>query len=357
VSAKGTTPGLVDRPVEWACPQTGQRLETRDGILATGAGGPEYEVVDGFPVFACSETEQRRAEQHGPVLDGLLERLWESSSEEAADWFCRRHGCTREPYATDWKYLFAPPARGLVLELGAGFGDDSVTLTRDPSNAVLAVPTLANARIVRRHLDEQAPGPRPIAVLPSVERLPLADDSVGAITLEEAALAGFGISEQNFARVVAEWKRVLTADGVVFLGLGNSLLRLPGLAALRSQFAAPAADSMNRTVKRAQAASGGGLLRIGTAVREMQRQGFGDPSVYAPLPSEKQADVVLPVRDRVAMDYFIDHLVRRNSAITRVAIEVARLALRRGWFQHLLPYHYLFFKLPGAAAGCGREPS
>lgn len=357
MSAGDTTFGHASCPVTWVCPETHRVLVANDGILVANGGDSAYEVVEGIPIFTGGERDRRRAERHTPALDELLRRMRDSSCEEAAAWFCGQHGCTREPHAADWKQLFAPPPRGTILELGAGFGDDSITLAADPLRSVLVVPTLINARILRWHLEEQTGRIWPVAVLPSLERLPLPDDSVGAIILEEAALASFGISEQNFPRVVAEWKRVLSVEGIVFLGLSNALHRLPGLASLRARLVAPATDSMNRTLKRIQGVSGDGRIGMGSAVHELRRQGFGDSAVYAPLPSEKQTDLVLPVRDRVATAYFLDHLVRTNSPLTRVALGAARLALKLGWFPRLVPYLYLFFTSPGAPSRRGPEPS
>jgi hypothetical protein len=124
---------------------------------------------------------------------------------------------------------------------------------------------------------------------------------------------------------------------------------------LRSMISRPVADSLNRTVKRVQAARAGGALLPGTARHEMLRRGFAHPVVFAPLPSERKADAVIPVSDRVATAYFLDHLVRRNSRAVRASIAVARLALKLGWLPRLVPYQYLVFRLSGVAAPDGRR--
>jgi len=304
----------------------------------------EYEVVDGLPVFAQDEDAARQAHRQSPVLEELWQRVRDSSADDAARWFCEQHDCSREIFAADWKYLFGPPPEQRILELGAGYGDDSVTLARDPARIVLAVPTLTAGRIVRRRLEEHRPGPWDIAVLPSVTRLPLEDASVGAIALEDAAVEAFGISDRNFHEIAAEWRRVLTANGSVFVGLGNALHRLPGAGFARSKLLRPPRESLNRTVKRAAGGGSGGRLGRGTVLREMRRQGFVGPSVYAPLPSEKKIDVVIPVEDRRVVRYFLDNLIRKNSPVVRSAIGAAHLALGLGLFPHVVPYHYLIFK-------------
>jgi hypothetical protein len=308
------------------------------------SGDSGYEIVDGLPVFARDADARGRARRRDPAIEELWQRLRDASVDEAGRWFCERHSCSREIFAADWKYLFAPPPGRRILEIGAGFGDDSVTLARDPARVVLVVPTLTSGRIVLKRLQDHAPGPWPVAVIPDLERLPLEDASVGGIAMEDAALAAFGITDGNFGRLAAEWRRVLTADGTVFLGLGNPLHRLPGAGFLRSKIQRPPRESLNRAVKRAAGVGGEGSLRRGTVLRSMRAQGFSEPTIYAPLPSEKKIDVVIPVEDRRVVRYFLDNLIRKNSPVVRAAIGAAHLALIAGQFPRLVPYHYLIFK-------------
>jgi hypothetical protein len=42
--------------------------------------------------------------------------------------------------------------------------------------------------------------------------------------------------------------------------------------------------------------------------------------------------------------YFLNHLVRRNSSLVRVALRAGNVALALGLFAYVVPYHYLIFR-------------
>jgi hypothetical protein len=186
-------------------------------------------------------------------------------------------------------------------------------------------------------------------VLDSLQRLPLPDGSVAALALEGAAAPAFDVRAANFPRIAAEWRRVAAPGCVVFLGLGNRLHGLPGARGLRLALASrPRPESLNRAVKRI-GTTGTHLrtdLGIGAALRAMSDVGFGPPAIHAPLPDENDARVVVPLDDARALRYFLNHLIRRNSRLVRIAVHGANALVALDLMRHVVPYYYLLFRAP-----------
>jgi SAM-dependent methyltransferase len=328
--------------VKWSC------LEDREPLISVNGDrlrcprcGNEHDVVDGFPVFTRGESERRAVELASPSLETLWQAMRNASTEDVAARFCREHGCTRSDRDADWKFFLPVPPEGTVLELGAGFGDDSRDLAGRPGATVSIVPRLTNARVVRHHLGERA---GPVIVMADVGRLPLPDGSVDAIALEDAAAPGFGLTNGRLEPAAREWKRVLSPGGVVLIGVTGDLFRVPGMRRLWARVRARAhPESFNRQVKRWASGGGSGGLGVGRTIRTMTRLGFPRPVVYAPLPDQNETRAVLPIEEASVVRYFLNHMIRRNSRAVRVGLVAANAAVTLGVFRHLTPYAYLIF--------------
>lgn len=331
--------------MNWICLEDRAPLTPRDGVLACSACNREYEIVDGAPVFTRNDRERAKVERVTPLLESIWRSMQNKPAAEAAAEFCRGRNCTRSLYSADWKFFLSVPPGGTTLELGAGFGDDSFDLAGTTGATISIVPSLTNARIVNRHFHERAERPWPVAVMTDVTRLPLPDASVHAVSVEDAAAAGFGLSSARLPEAAAEWRRVLAPGGVVFLGVANGLHRTPGLQSLRSILRArPRPESLNRLIKRSAAAGASGRLTLGRTIRTMTRLGYRPPIVYAPLPDENDTQVVIPIDDAHVVRYFLDNLIRKNSRIVRIALRAARVSVSLGLFRRLVAHYYLIFR-------------
>ncbi len=326
--------------MRWSCPEDRGDLELREERLVCGRCGNSYDASRGFPVFGAGET----VEAEPAAFAELLSKMRDASPDEAARAFCDRHGCTRREFGADWSFLLPTRGGGTILELGGGFGDDSRQLVQE-TRAVVIVPSVANARVLRANLEAEGVRETPVAVLEGTERLPLADGSIAAIAMEDVAAAGFGLSEENLDAVAREWRRVLAPGGTVLVGIKGSLSRVRLLQLARRMLPVPAGSaSFNRRVK---LIAGGGVetsLRLRPTLRSMAAAGFSPPTIYAPLPDEHRTEIVIPVDDRRVVRYFLNHLIRQNSPAVRLAIHGANLLNRLGLFRHFVPYYYLLFK-------------
>ncbi len=332
--------------MNWVC------LEDRAPLAETGAGnlrcascGSEHAVVDGIPLFARGESERAATRSSSPALVELWGALQRASADEVGAALCADRRCSRSSRSADWRFFLGLSQGGTVLELGAGFGDDSRDLAGPSGRTIPIVPNLDNARVVRRRLDESAGTAAAVAVLPDVSRLPLPDGSLQAIALEDAAAAGFGLTDARLPAAAAEWKRVLAPGGTVFVGLGNPLRRLPVLDGLWGRLRSrPRHESLNRQVKRWAGPGRRGGLGVERTIRTMTRLGFPRPLMYAPLPDENDASAVVPLEDARVVRYFLDHLVRQNSSWVRLGRRGAHGLVDVGLFRRLVPYYYLIFR-------------
>lgn len=329
--------------MNWCCLEDRQPLASASGDrLRCVRCGREHEVVDGFPVFVRSEGERRAVELPSPPLETLWQAMRNAPAEEVAARFCRERGWSRSGRDADWKFFLPLSPEGTVLELGAGFGDDSRDLADRPGATVSIVPGLTNARVVGRRLGERARG---IAVLADLGRLPLPDRSVDAIALEDAAAAGFRLTHDRLEQVAREWKRVLAPGGAVMIGVTGELFRLPGARRLWALLRARAhPESFNRQVKRWASRGARARLGVGSTIRTMTRLSFPRPAVYAPLPDQNETRAVVPLEEARVVRYFLKHMIRRNSRAVRVALVAADAAAALGLFRHLAPYVYLIFR-------------
>ncbi len=334
--------------MNWACLDDRTPLTPGDGVLSCTSCSRDYDVVGGVPVFTRNDRERAAVERQPPLIEELWQSMQTKSAVEAATDFCERHDEVRSPYRPDRKYFLAAPTKGIAVEIGAGFGDDSAVLAGSAGYTISIVPNLINAWIVGKHVRERVDADWPVAVMRGVSCLPLTDSSVQTVAMEEASAAGFGLSDASFTAAAKEWNRVLAPGGTVLLGLANGIHRLPGLRHL----ARGRPESLNRWVKKS-AAGRHGRLGVARTMRTMTGLGFEAPTVYAPLPDENDARIVIPADDDAVVRYVLSHLVRKNSRMVRLALGAARGLVALGLFRRLLPYSYLMFRKPDRETDSG----
>jgi SAM-dependent methyltransferase len=287
--------------------------------------------------------------QH-PHENQNLQVLWKLmqcyGSNDAAMRFCEKYECIMGVNRGAWKFFFPTPEKGNILELGGGFGSDTVDLAKQATGIISIVPNITNALIIDKHLREKNITNAEIAVVKDIARLPFPDHSIAAIAMEDAAAPGFAMTHRNFSCAAAEWRRVLAPGGVVFLGLGNPFERLLGLHFIRSRFHARSdPESLNRYVKKASGRPQWAVFGLRRTIRCMIQLGFDAPSIFSPLPDEKKCEVVLPVEDPRAIHYFLNKLIRKNSPAIRAVILASNILLKLKLLHPFLPYYFLTFRL------------
>jgi len=265
--------------------------------------------------------------------------LLDHPADEAAKRFCATHGCHRRATSTDWKFFLPVPEGGRVLEIGAGFGDDTLALARVAKEVVSLVPDEASKAILRRRLEQSSAGNVDAVLLQDLSKITQPDVSIDAISIEDVAAPAFRLTDETLPDVVHEWARILSPRGSVFVGVRNTYRKLPGA---RSWMPPGNRESLNRFVKRAASASSPKLSR-GAVVSCMRAKGF-DVETFAPIPHEQAIEAVVPLGAPESLRYCLNSFLRQNYLGTRTAVAAANVAADADRLANLLPYYFLLFR-------------
>lgn len=230
----------------------------------------------------------------------------------------------------DWDFFLPRTRESRVAQVGAGFGERTLALSRMVAAVVAFVPSESNALVVNRCAAESGATNVQVAVLERTDRLPLDGGSVDAVAMDHAGAESFGLARGSIAPAIAEFRRVLVSGGTLFMGVENRLRRriLPG----------PPRDAAERKSRH----SGPGIRKV---IRELERNGFRTPTLLAPLPGREQIEIVLPVRQRAVMNYFFDNMLRKNSRLMRAALAGARAATAFGLLRWTVPDYFVYADL------------
>ena len=330
---------------DWVCLPARHPLQRRAERLDCPHCRVSYPQPEDIALFAPDPRALRQVQRSIPELEELWRLMEQHGSEGAADLLAEKYGRSRTRLSSDWKFFLPLAAESRVLELGAGLGEDTAELCDRAARVIAIVPTRTHALVLRRYLSEHRRGNADIAVMADISRLPLADHSVDAIAMDQAGATGFGVSAHSFSDIAAEWNRILTAQGSVLMALGNRAWRLGVLERLLARLRwrhHPAA--LNRWIKQVGAPAPAAPLSLTGVVRSMLRQGFGAPTLYAPLPNQERTEAVIPLQGRAATLYFLRNLVRRDSFTSRAAVAVAKLLAGKGLLRWLVPDYLVCFK-------------
>jgi len=338
------TPRLGNELLNWVCPKDREPLVQQAETLRCAACGATYGPSDGIATFGDTSADS-------PALAPLLRGFEEGRLDEALEEFCGTHRCVNSLRSDDWKFLLTAPAGSRILEIGAGYGRDSVDLARDALEVISLVPSVMNGRVVQKYVSARGATNVQVAAIDDLAHLPLRDASVQVIVFEDAAARAFGLSRAKLREVAREWRRVLAPGGTLLIGVANPVYRSwlarkfkAGLGAGRER------RSMNRLIKSVDMADASPGLRRGSILQSLSRLGLSTPETYAPLPDEDNTEFLVPLGDPLVIEYFLDHLVRKMTWTVRLAIRTCKLLLRLGLFGHVMPYHYLLFTKPGRPA-------
>jgi len=241
--------------------------------------------------------------------------------------------------SADWKFFLPIPEGGRVLEIGAGFGDDTLALARVAKEVVSLVPDEASKAILRRRLEQSSAGNVDVVLLQDLTKISQPDVSIDAISIEDVAAPAFGLTDETLPDVVHEWARILSPKGSIFVGVRNRYRKLPGA---RSWAPPGDRESLNRFVKRAANASSPKLSRE-VVVSCMRAKGF-EVETFAPIPHEQAIEAVVPLGAPESLRYCLNSFLRQNSPATRAAVTAANVTADAGLLSNLLPYYFLLFR-------------
>jgi len=284
----------------------------------------------------------------GALVGTLLAHGKTTSLASAVGAVCKQYGLARTHNSAEWKFMFPAAPEDAILELGAGVGEDTRTLSLDCAELVAVVPTRANAELLQRCLREDAIENARVVILDNATQLPWADASFGGIVLEDAAAPGFHLAQTDLPDFAKACCRVLRPGGCVCLGLSNPIYTSRAVRPLKTRLQGDRhPESLNRAIKR-EGSGRQDAWPLAAVRRAMQAAGFAGPELFAPLPDERQTKIVLPLNAPEALLYYFSHLVRRDSASIRAVSMLMRGLVRLGVVRRALPYWIALFRLPEA---------
>jgi SAM-dependent methyltransferase len=339
--------------MDWFCPQDQQKLTRIGDTLQCPhcdyRGICEDEVID----FVGRPSLPPEVPPDNPMAVDLYEMMRTQDFAIACGVFCKKYGSANDQLSSDWRFLLPTNAHSTILEIGTGCGFDTVALAANTKNVIGLAPNAITGKITRTHADLENVGNIAIAAIHDLTALPLASNSVDIICAEDVGLAGFGVDRHNFHSVIDEFRRVLSDNGTVFLGVTNAFGELQPLLHLAMKMRVrPHTMSMNRLIKKSpQACRIVGMGRCGVT-RCMRRAAFGRPIVYCPFPDEENTSAVLSAQNRLAFQYFFRHVQRRRSLKARVALSVAGCLASLNLSRRFLPYDYMLFRKQGCRDVC-----
>ena len=169
--------------MSWVCPIDRHRLDRENGALTCSQCGHRYGCSHGIPVLTRDDEGAVRVNRRIPLLEQLWEQMQHQSSDAAAEALCEQCRCARGQASPDWKFFAPLPADGRVLEIGAGLGDDTLSLSGRAASTIAIVPNLRNAMILQARFEATPPATIDLAVMPDLASLPLASGSIDTVVV------------------------------------------------------------------------------------------------------------------------------------------------------------------------------
>lgn len=335
--------------MDWNCIDDRQRLIPDQDQLTCIRCGRCYDMYDGIPVFTAN-SEKYLINRKIPVLEELWNDMQQGTTDEAARRFSQKYGLRIDAYGTSWYLLFPFPKRGPVLEIGAGFGDDTISLTGLTTKTITLVPNTTTSSIVKRRLEEKAKTNWQIAITRDISHLPFKDQQLEAIVMDHTSAPVFHVNNRSLNSIVKEWRRVLKPGGLVLLGIRNPYFPYKLIKFIRARsYNKDNQQSVNQVIKSCAVHQVDHPLSAWKTIRVMQQLGFKSPKIYAPLPDENKPEIVFPVEHTEVVGYFANYLVPKYSFLVKSAITMTNLLLRLRLLSYCLPYYYLYFTLPDSS--------
>ncbi len=308
-----------------------------------------YGLKGNIPVFINNKLSQTTGitGESGKIRD-FWHQIKTTTIAGAVSDFGKSNRCSKNYKLTDWKFFINISGQAQILELGGGYGEDTIALARQAENVVSIVPTSTNAFILEQNLLHQKIRNVKIAVCETIKNLPLENNSISAIAIESDAFPGFKYKSGDLKSIASELKRIIKPSGTVFIGLTNPLEKIFGLPQLRFIIKSAISEtSMNRFVKSVATSTVENYSKPGfsTVIKTMTKSGFSRPKIFIPLPDENNTEIVIPLEDPELIRYCFRHLLRRNSFYIRLMTVFVDILLKFNVFHYFVPYYFLQFKI------------
>ncbi len=366
VKCQGLTPDILASPkrglesehfqqrphpchIEYICPECRSALSDRGDSYLCLHCQAVWSVVHGIPQFGKDEVKY--SVFNDKVADRVTELAEQTTWQEAIDAYADTIGSYTLKYIkdesrADWSVILPLSPESTVLDIGSGWGNIALSLSRWCGRVYCCDVSMTNLRLLRVRIRDR--GLENVKIFQyepnSFLRLPLPDSSVN-VSLLNGVLEWMGAAEIDASpyrvqlEALKEVHRVLKNRGALYIGIENrystSTLRgqrIHGELPFVGLFPRVISNSISKLIRgkphRTYIYSIRGFRKL------LRRAGFEKIDFYLPYPSYHHPNYLIPLDPPWAKRFWIDQLSVSRSVKYRF---FQRLGLAR------LPFHWLSY--------------
>jgi len=333
----------------YICPECRGGLDETDRHYLCADCGKEWQIRYGIPVFADSEVQWSVFE---PEVAGKVTELAENSGwRHAIDAYKGTIGKYTLSYIenetrADWRFILPIGPESVVLDIGSGWGNIAVGMSRWNRHIYCCDVNLNNLRLLKTRLrDQDISNVSVLQYDPNrFLRLPFEDNSVD-VALLNGVLEWMGNADIDAKpdriqlEALKEIRRVLRPGGALYIGIENrysvSTLKgvgLHGELPFVGLLPRPLTNLITKIIKGSEHRTY--IYSLYGYDRLLNKAGFGSVDYYWPYPSYHDPNYLIPLKPGwLKRDWLNTQFVSRSLKF--------RLARKLGLGR--LPFHWLAF--------------
>ena len=335
--------------MEYHCPKCRSNVSAKVEAYTCSSCGSIWPIISGIPKFAKGEAKW--SVFNDEVAHKVTELAEEKSWQEAVDAYSHTLGSYTLSYIkdesrADWHIILPLDAEATVLDIGSGWGNIALSLSKLCKQVYCCDVNMTNLRLLNvRMRDNGIKNVVSFQYEPnSFLRLPFSDSSIDVAVLN-GVLEWMGVAEIDALpdrvqlKALKEIRRILKPGGALYIGIENRY----SIAALRGQrmhgelpfvglFPRWSSNFITRIVQRKQHRTY--IYSLGGYRRLLRRAGFEQTDFYLPYPSYHHPNYLIPLKPAWVKRFWLDHLSVSRSKKYRL---FQRLGLSR------LPFHWLAY--------------
>lgn len=334
---------------EFVCPNCRSPLSNTDDLLTCGKCRSSWTIEYGIPRFANSEVEWSVFDSN--IASKVTELAENVGWKEAIDTFSNTLGTYTVNYIkdesrADWHVVLPLHADATVLDIGSGWGNIALSLSRWCKQVYCCDVNMINLRLLNvRMRDNGITNVTTFQYEPnSFLRLPFLDSSIDIVVLN-GVLEWMGVAaiEASPTRIqieaLKEIRRVLKPGGALYIGIENRYsiaalrgLRIHGELPFVGLFPRFISNLITKLIRRKPHRTY--IYSLGGYRRLLSQGGFLQTDFYLPYPSYHHPNSLIPLEPAWMKQYWINQMLTSRKMKYKLFMS---LGLSR------LPFHWLAF--------------
>jgi ubiquinone/menaquinone biosynthesis C-methylase UbiE len=335
--------------IEFVCPKCRSSLRALESLYLCKECKSNWPIFHAIPRFA--KTELAWSVFEPKIADKVTELAESKSWQEAIDAYAYALGAytlnyIKDESRADWHIILPLDAESTVLDIGSGWGNIALSLSKWCKHIYCCDVNMNNLRLLNvRMRDNSVNNVTAFQYEPNAFlRLPFGDASIDVAVLN-GVLEWIGAAEIDASpgciqmAALKEIRRVLKAEGALYIGIENrystSTLcghRIHGELPFVGLLPRRMSNMITKLVRGKQHRTW--IYTLGGYRRLLQRAGFKQTDFYLPYPSYHHPNYLIPLDPGWVKQFWLDHLSVSRSRKYRL---FQRFGLSR------LPFHWLAY--------------